>query len=227
MKQICSDIWFNIFAKLLWFFQWLSWYPMGLPGILKIRKKIYSRHHELVWQHPYDKWSEAVLDPLPFIGFESYQTWWWTHTIGRNCLLFRTTRVHFRFIGSSYCSCAFVIFSVISVGCCWFVSVLPWFVFSPRLLFVDNPFVCKRLFFHHDKSSNGTFLIDRIMINIPLGTNITIKVPVDIIFHNISSLGSYIMVKLIFRRTDCLFPSDLNWQPFGIFDRHQSCNTYW
>ena len=116
---------------------------------------------------------------------------------------------------------------ILSVGCCWFVSVLPWFVFCPRLLFVDNPFVCKRLFFHHSKSSNGTFLIGRIMINIPLGTNITTKVPVDILFHNISSLGSYIMVKLIFRRTDFLFPSDLNWQPFGIFDWHQSCNTYW
>jgi hypothetical protein len=31
------------------------------------------------------------------------------------------------------CSCAFVIFCVISVGCCWFVSVLPWFIFCPRL----------------------------------------------------------------------------------------------
>jgi hypothetical protein len=31
------------------------------------------------WQHPDDKWSEAVLDPLPFSGLESYQTWWWTH----------------------------------------------------------------------------------------------------------------------------------------------------
>jgi len=128
--------------------------------------------------------------------------------IGRNCLLFRTTRVHFRFIGSSCCSCAFVIFCVISVGCCWFVSVLPWFVFCPRLLFVDNPFGCKRLFVSHNKSSNGTFLLGCIMINIPLGKNITIKVPVDIIFHNISFFGSYIMVELIFRHTVFLFPSD-------------------
>jgi hypothetical protein len=30
---------------------------------------------------------------------------------------------------------------------------------------------------HINKRSNGTFLLDRIMINIPLGTNITIKVP--------------------------------------------------
>ena len=49
---------------------------------------------------------------------------------------------------------------------------------GPRLLFVVNPFGCKRLFIPHiNKSSNGTFLWDRIMINIPLGTNITIKVP--------------------------------------------------
>lgn len=58
--------------------------------------------------------------------------------IGRNCLPFRITRVHFRLFGSLCCSCAFVIFCVISVGCCWFVSVLSWFVFCSRLLFVDN-----------------------------------------------------------------------------------------
>ena len=56
---------------------------------------------------------------------------------------------------------------------------------GPRLLFVDNPFGCKRLFVPHSKSYNGTFLLGRIMINIPLGTNITIKVPMDIIFHNL------------------------------------------
>ena len=117
-------------------------------------------------------------------------------------------------------------FFAISVGCCWFISVV-WFVFCPRLLFVDIPFGCKRLFFPHNKSFNGTFLLGRIMINIPLGTNITIKVPVDIIFHNISSFGSYIMVELIFGHTVFLFPSNLNWQPFGISDLHQSCNTYW
>jgi hypothetical protein len=33
----------------------------------------------------------------------------------------------------------FVIFCVISVGCCWFVSVIPWFIFCPRLLFFYNP----------------------------------------------------------------------------------------
>jgi hypothetical protein len=120
--------------------------------------------------------------------------------------------------------CDFVF--AISVGCCWFISVV-WFVFCPRLLFVDIPFGCKRLFFPHSKSFNGTFLLGRIMINIPLGTNITIKVPVDIIFHNISSFGSYIMVELIFGHTVFLFPSNLNWQPFGISDLHQSCNTYW
>ena len=59
--------------------------------------------------------------------------------IGRNCRLFRITRVHFRLFGSLRCSCAFVIFCVISVGCCWFVSVLPWFIFCPRLLFFYNP----------------------------------------------------------------------------------------
>ncbi len=48
-------------------------------------------------------------------------------------------RVHFRLFGSLCCSCAFVIFCVISVGCCWFVSVLPWFIFCPRLLFFYNP----------------------------------------------------------------------------------------
>ena len=73
-----------------------------------------------------------------------------------------------------------MIFCVISVGCC-----------------------C--LFVPHNKGYNGTFLLDRIMINIPLGANITIKVPVDIIFHNISSFGSYIMVELIFRHM--VFPS--------------------
>jgi hypothetical protein len=51
---------------------------------------------------------------------------------------FRITRVHFRLFGSLCCSCAFVIFCVISVGCCWFVSVLPWFIFCPRLLFFYN-----------------------------------------------------------------------------------------
>lgn len=110
--------------------------------------------------------------------------------IGRNCLLFWTTRV---------------IFCVISVSCCWFVSVV-WFVFCPRLLFINNPFGCKRLFVPHNKSSNGTFLLGCIMINIPLGTNITIKVPVDIIFHNMATFGSYIMVELIFRHMGFLFP---------------------
>jgi hypothetical protein len=146
--------------------------------------------------------------------------------IGRNCLLFRNTRVHFRFIGSSCCSCAFVIFCVISVGCCW-VCFCASLVCILSSAIVDNPFGCKRLFVPHNKSSNGTFLLGRIMINIPLGTNITIKVPVDIIFHNISSFGSYIMVELIFGHTVFLFPSNLNWQPFGISDLHQSCNTYW
>jgi hypothetical protein len=52
---------------------------------------------------------------------------------------FRITRVHFRLFGSLCCSCAFVIFCVLSVDCCWFVSVLPWFIFCPRLLFFYNP----------------------------------------------------------------------------------------
>jgi hypothetical protein len=60
------------------FFQWLSWYPMGLPSTLKIRKTIIQQTSWAGWQHPDDKWSEAVLDPLPFTGLESYQTWWWT-----------------------------------------------------------------------------------------------------------------------------------------------------
>jgi hypothetical protein len=59
------------------------------------------------------------------------------------------------------------------------------------------------------------------MINIPLGTNITTKVPVDILFHNISSLGSYIMVKLIFRRTDFLFPTVTLWSSTSY---HHSVN---
>ena len=53
--------------------------PMGLPNTLKIRKKILQQTSWTGWQHPDDKWSEAVLDPLPFSGLESYQTWWWTH----------------------------------------------------------------------------------------------------------------------------------------------------
>jgi hypothetical protein len=55
---------------------------------------------------------------------------------------------------------------------------------GPRLLFVVNPFGCKRLFVPHiNKRSNGTFLLDRIMINIPLGTNITIKESLPIAIH--------------------------------------------
>jgi hypothetical protein len=51
--------------------------PYKLPITLKIRKNI----QQTSWaglQHPDDKCSEAVLDPLPFTGLESYQTWWWT-----------------------------------------------------------------------------------------------------------------------------------------------------
>jgi hypothetical protein len=55
------------------FFQWLSWYPMGLPSTLKIRKQIIQQASWAGWQHPDDKWSEAVLDPLPFSGLESLQ----------------------------------------------------------------------------------------------------------------------------------------------------------
>jgi hypothetical protein len=61
--------------------------------------------------------------------------------IGRNCLPFRITRVHFSLFVSLCCSCAFVIFCVISVGY-WFVSVLPWFIFCLRLLFFYNPSEC-------------------------------------------------------------------------------------
>ena len=63
----------------LGFFQWLLWYPMGLPSIPKIRKTILQQTSWAGWQHPDDKRSEAVLDPLPFSGLESYHIWWWTH----------------------------------------------------------------------------------------------------------------------------------------------------
>ena len=80
--------------------------------------------------------------------------------------------------------------------------MLSWFVFCSWLLFIDNPFGCKRLFVPHNNSFNGTLLLSRIMINIHLRTNI--------------------IVELIFRHTVFLFPSDLNWQPFGISDWHQA-----
>jgi hypothetical protein len=51
---------------------------MGLPNTLKIKKTILQQTSWAGWQHPDDKWSEAVLDPLPFSGLESYQTWWWS-----------------------------------------------------------------------------------------------------------------------------------------------------
>ena len=109
IKKICLDIWFNIYAKLLWFFQWLSWYPITL----KIRKKytadIMNSFTAPRWQMIWGCFRSFALHRIRVLTYLMMDT----HkciAIGRNCLLFRTTRVHLRFIGNSCCSCTFVIF---------------------------------------------------------------------------------------------------------------------
>ena len=124
------------------FFQWLSWYPMGLPSTLKIRKNstadimswLTAPRWQMIWGC-FRSFALLRIKVLPDLMMDTHRC----IAIGRNCLPFRITRVHFRLFGSLCCSCAFVIFCVISVGCCWFVSVLPWFIFCPRLLFFYNP----------------------------------------------------------------------------------------
>ena len=114
---------------------------MGLPSTLNIRKNytadIMSWLTAPRWQMIWGCFRSFVLHRIRILPdlMMDYRC----IAIGRNCLLFRITRVQFRFIGSSCCSCAFVIFCVISVGCCCFVSVLPWFIFCPRLLFFITP----------------------------------------------------------------------------------------
>ena len=102
------------------FFQWLSWYPMGLPSTLKIRKNstadIMSWLTALRWQVIWGCFRSFVLHRirvLPDLMMDTHRC----IAIGRNCSLFRITRFHFRLFG---------IFCVLSVGCCWFVFVLPW-----------------------------------------------------------------------------------------------------
>ena len=55
--------------------------------------------------------------------------------IGRNCLLFRITRVHFRLFRSLCCSCTFVIFCVISV--CFCTSLV--YILSSAIVFFITP----------------------------------------------------------------------------------------
>ena len=117
--------------------------PWGFQALLKL-EKILQQTSWAGWQHSDDKWSEAVLDPLFFTGLESYQTWWWTHIYvycNRQELL--TLPDHPGFTSDSsgvrVVHVRLWIFCVISVGCCWFVSVLPWFISCPRLLFFHNP----------------------------------------------------------------------------------------
>ena len=127
IKKICSDIWFNIFAKILWFFSVVIMITHG-TSTLNIRKNYTADIMTWLtaprWQMIWGCFRSFVLHRIRILPdlMMDYRC----IAISRNCSLFRTTRVHFRFIGSSCCSCAFVIFCVISVGCCWFVSVLPW-----------------------------------------------------------------------------------------------------
>jgi hypothetical protein len=91
-------------------------------------KKILQQTSWAGWQHSGDKWSEAVSDPLPFTGLESYQTWWWTHL---------TKKLPLRFL-TMHGAVSKEITEIIWICNVWFVSVLSWFVFCSRLLFVDN-----------------------------------------------------------------------------------------
>ena len=96
------------------FFQWLSWYPMGLPRTLKIRKKnctadIMSWLTAPRWQMFWGCFRSVALlriRVLPDMMMDTHRC----IAIGRNCLLFRITRVYFRLFGNLCCSCAFVIF---------------------------------------------------------------------------------------------------------------------
>ena len=66
----------STFLQLLWVFSVVISHGAS-KHLLKL-ENILQQTSWAGWQHSGDKWSEAVLDPLPFTGLESYQTLW-TH----------------------------------------------------------------------------------------------------------------------------------------------------
>jgi hypothetical protein len=111
--------------------------PWAFQALLKLEKKFYSRTWA-GWQHPDDKWSEAVLatDITQKITNGHEQ-----HKLPNNLKWTRVIRKGKQFLPIAIHLCVSIIKSgrTLMGWLLFFVSVLPWFIFCPRLLFFYNP----------------------------------------------------------------------------------------